>query len=136
MDPASIDEPTDESKQELDADSAVLDGKVHRLAVWTSIGSNAKVYMPPTDKIAARYMAKFSRAGGKLIEDEDAHFGLENDGQDLPLDGGYYARFGEATPQNRGADAGTDLGTTTTTTPAIATATAPAEDTTSALALV
>ena len=31
MDPASVDEPTDESKQELDADSAVLDGKV---CVW------------------------------------------------------------------------------------------------------
>ena len=31
VDPASVDEPTDESKQELDADSAVLDGKV---CVW------------------------------------------------------------------------------------------------------
>ena len=99
-------------------------------------GSTEREREPCASGQRGRYMAKFGRAGGKLIEDEDTHFGLENDGQDLPLDGGYYARFGEATPQNRGADAGTDLGTTTTTTPAIATATAPAEDATSALALV
>ena len=34
----------------------------HNLAVWTSIGGNSKVYMPPVEKIAARYMEMYIEA--------------------------------------------------------------------------
>ena len=35
----------------------------YRLAVWVSIASNRKVFMPSTKAILARYMLKFSKGG-------------------------------------------------------------------------
>ena len=43
-----------------------------------------------------RYMLKFSK-GGKIGEDADPNLGLDDDDVDAAQDGGYYARYGEAT---------------------------------------
>ena len=43
----------------------------HNLATLTKIGAQAKVYMPPKDKILERYMLKYGRNGILPEEDEE-----------------------------------------------------------------
>ena len=56
-----------------------------------------------------RYYLKFEK-GGKTVYDDD--LGLVDPGGDVDAadDGGYYARWGEPAPPNRGVDAGTRIG--------------------------
>ena len=70
----------------------------HRLAVWTSIGVNRRVYEPSVQQIMERYFLKFSK-GGKTVHDDDLGL-IDPDGDVNAADGGYYARWVEPQPQN------------------------------------
>ena len=45
----------------------------YRLSVWVSISANYKIFMPSTQAILERYMAKFSKGRQINLDDDEIH---------------------------------------------------------------